>query len=214
MPAPDFTIEPSSIVEVTFWFTYQSSICMNVFHYVTNNTIVKTNGVAIVTEIGDYAKQQIWNSIIPGTYLKNITSPNCTLNFVRAQKVAGDRKWYIDEIVNEAGTYSIGQDLPSDVQWCLSLQATRVGRGRTGSKHFTGMMSGMYANAYLAATFISLAQLVAVKVQQDLNPPSLGASCTPIIWNSKHPTTFSYIHGAVVQNQVRVMRRRQVGLGI
>jgi hypothetical protein len=211
---PDFTIEPNSILQATFWFEYQASVCLNVFHYRTDNTVNAVNGVAILTEFAEDMKNNIWTNIVGANYLRPLMNEACKLHKIRVQKVYPDRKWFIDAVVNQFGTEATGQQLPSDMQWCVSLKATRVGRGRTGAKHFTGMDFSQLDGASLDGAFLASAQLFAARLIATLSNAALGTTVTPVIWNAKHAATLSEIHNAAVQSEARVMRRRQLHLGI
>lgn len=202
----------NAVVELTAFSTYQNQTVMNVFHY--HNALA-----AIPLPDGDNELQNlmskfestVWDDIANGWRMK--VSSGFVLQALRAQVVTPGRQYYQQLTVNEAGAL-LGISIPSDTNITLSLRTAGAIRGMTGNKKFTGLeLSSISGNAFTNPTITSW-QPVGTLIRTTLTDIANADRWVPIVWSRLRPSDRRLIVGGTVQQEVRVLRRRQKGLGV
>jgi len=209
---PDFPINNADIAQVTVWATYQSSKILNVFHY---EAVVPGGEPDGPGEIAALALKFVQAVVDPaaGTKWIDWVVPEYHFDYAIAQIVYPLRRYYLDSDINLDGI-EVGPGCPSNIGATTLLRSNKVGRGRSGSKHWTGM-----ANITLDAGVVQLGLRTQINETVDkalANIPGIAGGLTwePRIWNASKPADINRIISKYTYPETRIMRRRTLHLGI
>ena len=209
----NFPIAAGQVIEVRVYAYFQGSVIMNVYHYqVDESYTTEPNGDAALRAWVAQFEITLYGA---ASGIVQFQSSNLIYNYMEAQIVASDRYYYVTQPMGYAGSQGTGQDLPSDTQLCVTYRNQTVGRGRAGRKNYTGFKVSQFLNAYWTGAFLAAWNAGVINLmQQDVdNGLANNLVAHPVIWS---PSTGSQ-PGALVECQtnpeVRIMRRRQVGIG-
>jgi hypothetical protein len=195
--------------EVRLYTLFANQVYENVFHYglasVTGTPSVKnvaTDLVNALTGDGDLITEM--RALIPS---------NMLMQKIEIQVVAPLR------LRKDTFAYNLNGLGPTTQTGNLAGVVTK--QGDIANKHNIGSLhipistaAATSANGVLSEAALEAISLVAVQVPLVVNLAGLvSASMQPVISNGKLSTEVSPITAAVPQTQVRVMRRRTVGLG-
>lgn len=210
---PVFGVVDGDVLELTLQSQYQGQQVRNVFHYravITGGPV--SDGPAELADLGTLFNSQVvnpvgdpWSAKLVDTYLM--------IN-ERLQIVHPIRKPYIDDVADAwAGAFAT-QGMPSDTNLTISLRTLVVGRGLTGNKKLTGMPVATVDGNEFTAGMIESAQLFGNRMTETITSTSTLIVWQPIVWSPGDPFARRDVWDAVAQTEVRVLRRRQKGVGI
>lgn len=206
------TLAANSVVEITMRGTYQGSSVLNVFHYYNTTNAIVANGDAELLAMISNFRLLVWNPG-GGAGVKDRLVDSFTLDYIQAQQVAPTRQYYQYTAIGETGARA-EPGIPSDTNITLSFRTARALQGTTGSKHFTGLsITDMSAAVWTNATILNWVSQGS-NMRVTLAGGAITASWDPIVWSPRRSTDRALIVGGNVQQEVRVMRRRQFRLGI
>lgn len=186
---------------------------LNVLHYRCTKSPTGTNYFIQTENLGRIIGGPAADSIV-STWLPNI-GKNATIDWVQTQRVSPIRSIYTRFPVGAPGTNAADCEAQNTAA-VLTKQVDRVGRGRVGSFH-----AGYVPPAFQLRGLLTVAGTVEyTKLADKLNAllvgPLDGAEYEPVTFEPTAPVGFNFskIVNVFVQPEVRVMRRRTVGLGI
>lgn len=200
-----YTINNGAIMAVAFQGTLYGQQIMTTFHYRYEGPVIASGQTFLQTFIGVNAQMQanqgLWRACI---------SADCV-----SLEAAGQWIWplrYRAYRVPMAGpTGDMGSANASNTASVITLIADEATRHGVGNKHLPGLAGGNQDQGFLtnpqivANTDFSTAMATSV--------PLLGGVMQPVIYNRANPAASLDVVGAEVNQTVRVMRRRTVGLG-
>lgn len=184
--------------------------CLNILHY-------RTTAESTITGIADEAESVAAemnkvNGVIPKMLACMHTS--ATIVRVSAQAIRNTRyaRQFVE--VDEDGSIGTGSVTPN-VSAVITKRTTFSGRWAVGSFHLAGIPSSQIVNGLLDSGYKTLVSEIASEILAPLDPTVGGGEYEPILL---HPLGqhggYTALTQADVQDTVRVMRRRTVGLGI
>jgi hypothetical protein len=151
---------------------------------------------------------------IISTYLSACSSA-WTLIETRGQFVGPNRFSYANHPFGLAG--SIGSDCRAqNVAGVITKRTLYTGRDQIGSVHMPGVPVSEYAGGEITAGQITRYLAIAAKLTQTVVVPTGGGTYIPVLWHrtQQFPSWSNRVQYTIVQPELRVMRRRTVGLGI
>jgi len=207
-PIPNF-----AIAQVTTWATYENQIVLNVFHY----RLERPGGIADGgTEIAALINKFELQVVLPaaGTKWIDWLVADYTIDYIRGQVVYPGRFAYVQFNTGDVGLVA-QPGCSSNLGVTVSLQSEVAGRGKTGSKHFTGVQATKLAGGVVDAG-------LAASVRDTMLAAGTSIPCTEAgggvwnfkIWNPANPEAPSEIVNYYTQPTARVMRRRTHHVGI
>lgn len=209
----DFPIAANDVIEVKVNAYFQGSLIMNVYHYKVDAGFAGTlTGTAELSDWLDHFLTLLYGA---GGAIPLQQSTALTYTFATAQLVFPFRYFYVTRAMPYTGSRGTAQNLPSDVQLCCTLRNSVVGRGKAGRKNFSGFQVDQYTDAFWNNT---LTGPWGANVIPKLSLPvaavvPLAMRAFPVIWSPAVGVTRQEVIEAILQSQVRVMRRRQIGIG-
>lgn len=211
MPAPDYTITEGDICQVTMFAEYQGSQIENVMHYRAKGTGSVATGNNEILALCDK-----WQTIVnagAGQQWKPLVVPQYTFNYVQAQIIYPTRRYYNTQTIGIVGT-ATAPGVPSNCAAVVSFQSHLPGRGRSGSKHFTGFPQANITGAQITSGFQTQLINLADRMIQDQPFDTAGWTWEAILWSTRTLSDTAYIVNKLVHSSVRVMRRRTLYVGI
>lgn len=205
------------VVELTCFGKQDSQAILNVFHYKYRSLDVVDTDAAytdLMQELIADFRNQVWAPAVAPW--RGGVAVQYRMERIRAQKVSyGARHYFVEEAVNQDGTGG-GTALPSATQLTVTLRGTQVGKGLTGGKRFSGLTTGDFTagvwNNVIQAQWNVIAQNLVKPLVISFIPP--GFKFDPVIWSITRPLGNNQVRAAIVQPEVRTMKRRVVGRGI
>jgi hypothetical protein len=201
-------IAHNSIIQTTWWQSYQGQQLMNINHY----------QYRLVGGNPDYRAEMtdLLNQFGAGTPINAMMAACCstgwTLDYVTAQPVYSTRLKAVTSYPNLAGLKAGGQ-APSNVAADIIKETDFATRWGLGMWHQGGLISTDVAGGVLSGAINTALQTLAPLLVQQITLAS-GAICQPVIWNIRVPTRVSDLGNWTVLGTSRVMRRRTHFLGV
>lgn len=200
------------VIQVTLGYVAQAQQCLVVRHYTLANLPADIDYESWLDQI-----MNGWLLGPPGVVdlLKKCLHSAVRINFIQAQGVFPTRRFYKRLSQDIPGTNAGIEPMPPNNAITLTLQTDIPGRGRSGSNHVGGLSSTCYTDD----GFVEGAYKTTVQAYGDSLPKGIGGVAPNNYWKActfnkiKVPHT-NLVRGAVVQDTMRVERRRTVGLGI
>lgn len=198
------------IIQVTMKGRANDQTTLTVFHY---QTVVAPSGTDGVVQIKNFADGFDAGIQSPGPALLQCISETWTWESTRAQNIYPNRQIYVDSLVDLPG---IRPDTctAQNVSAVITKRGAFAGRRYIGSTHIPGIASGDYNNGLLTPDLKGLMALAAQRYKLPYTPTLGGGEYRMIIFNRANPALSLGIEATTVQPELRVMRRRTVGLGI
>lgn len=212
MPVPTFPLDSGDIIELMWISAYQSSVVLNVWHFRYTDTPQYAQGAEALRELATEQLQSYWADPIHG--MKSRITIGFQVQYVRAQVVHPVRKPYVQlPFLNQNGTAG-NPGIPSDTQLTIDLRPLAVGRGRVGNKKITGLPTSVVTGDVFSAAELVQWQVIAANMLEDLIMPVSTLTFEPVIWNARTPARHDRLFNYRIREEVRVLRRRQKGIGI
>jgi len=204
-----------AIVEITYNYSFANQRYMNVLHY------QKFAPQTVVTDIPTELDQIKTEAARVGagtlsTAIHDCIPPNVDVDFVRVQEIYPSRSAVVDSGSLGAGS-AINNAVTGNIAAVITKRTQFAGRDQVGAVHIPCVPPDECADGEIdngGAYYASL-QALAGKLIDNLVPVGTGALYRPVLFHRlTQPPTSTQVWSTIVQPQVRVMRRRTVGLGI
>lgn len=205
-----------TIIEVTIKYTVNAQINLNILHYVVATQSALATPEA---ELGQFQSDFISPTGLNFTgFFRPLLATNATLNSTRYQWVFPVRRAYTALTHGVAGTGTYGACTAQNVAAVVTKTTALAGRSQVGSFHLGAVGINGYSGGSLAAPYKTdvINNLLPFLVSSNIATVG-GGVYHPILWH-KFNTTFNQNYNVLqaveLQDTLRVMRRRTVGLGI
>lgn len=208
----NFEILPNDLAELTMIGSYQGETILNVFHYQYYNTVNQPDGVAELSNLMTRFDADVWGFPLLG--IRQRLTNGYTLNTLKAQIVHPTRRFYKSQVPTESAGAIQGGGIPSNTNITITQRTTGAFRGAAGNKKFTALpLTTVNGNVFSAPTVSEWNATCAVLLNTFacLNPPGVWV---PVVWSPKRPTERRGILEIYPNEEVRVLRLRQKGVGI
>lgn len=202
-----------SVWEVTLKSTVAGQKCLNVLHYVVETESSETSIVAESLQLAE----AIGAGGAVGPAFEDCLAQNETFDEIVAQCVKdtlGTR--YARQVLDVENPGGFAADCTTpNVSAVITKRTSFSGRWAVGSFHMPGVPATAYVGGMITdATYLGALGVLAAELVQNQTTTS-GGEYTPVIY---HPDGahggFTLLLATEVQEVLRVMRRRTVGLGI
>lgn len=202
------------IVVLTIFSTWNSQRYLNVLHYQCKNLPMDTHYALCMNDLIAAVQSDAVTSIVPKLAL--CMGVDASITEVRAQRVYPTRDYYIsDNTVIQGG--GVDQCTAGNLSAVITKQSTHVGRGRSGSFHVPAIPESAYASGFITANYLQLLEPLA----ENIDVTQVSGAGGNDVWgpgmfnpNLGALANWSDIARVKIQDTVRVMRRRTVGVGI
>lgn len=138
---------------------------------------------------------------------------NWSMSFIHAQLVAPSRSVKRSRLRGLNGLVITDATAPN-VAGVMTKRTVLAGRDQVGSIHMPGVPAAGYVDGMLEAVQEVRYEDLAIKLLTNLVATVTAAEYDLVIHHTAFPGTSSKVDTIVVQPELRVMRRRTVGLGI
>lgn len=210
---PVAPIAAGDVVQVIIESQVLQQTMLNVLYYRAKAGVPGTEYFIILDELNTAIAESQNAGIVP--YMIPMMGPNAEVVRIQSQRVYPTRDLYLRTPVGVVGTQNDDCDA-SNLAAVIVKRGERTGRGKSGTFHLGGLPMTSYALGRMTAGSRTLLTALADK----LNDPQLSAGgeslFVPGMFNPTMgaPNNFNEIVACDVQDTVRVMRRRTVGVGI
>lgn len=204
-------VAANDIVTVTIDGRKDAQTILNMFHYrvaaAPSSGTVSDNIRALIDHLWDDPA---------GTWLTpflTLMPDDYTLRAVRGQRVAPTRSSYIEKLIQAEGLVAFEPSQTSNLTWVFIKQSETAGRWAQSPTHMLLASTGWMSNGELnnvtgpeRAVFMAL-------VPQNVVPGD-GSTWEPVIFNLGRVPNFVKITHVTERQEIRVMRRRTVRVGV
>lgn len=203
----------NSVVEVAYEYEYSSQRYLNVSHWL--KTVNQTVGTSITAELLELATSL---SAAGGgsflTLLRACLSVDVTVARVRCQMVDPTRSLAVYGSINASGTFGGGAS-QGNLSAVITRRTELGGRDQIGSWHMPAVPDGVSTLGFLNGIGSYWTALLTFANRLNVAVSGTGlASYDPVLWHNRTvPHTTSLLTSSQVQDTVRTMRRRTVGVG-
>lgn len=210
MPA---VVLPNDKVLVTVISSYCGQTCMNTFPFVAKGITGSPPAIAAMEKLIDA-------SILAGNYvdlLRGCMAQNCVINQVWAQIIGPVRVRARKRTVNIIGNYTETDGLTANVQASIERYGELAGRHQQGAIRVPiGTDDSCFDDGELTPAMKSALELLGNEMTQSLTVTDTGwnVSFDPCVGVAKQELDWVITEGTIVQDTVRVIRRRTVRVGI
>jgi len=206
-------IVDGDIIELRAYYQMSGQTLMNVFHYKADETSADLDMVfALQFALNEWAENPaLW----PQVWASNATE-DCTIVKLAAQKIFPSRYFHVSKIVDIPGTTDTtgSPSLPQNVQLSVTKVSDAVGRGRTGRVEVPGLHSDLVTPGTITPAAILWLEALGESMKLSIDMEELSPSkLKPVILHRFAPAGSPELLTYRVQETVRVVRRRTVGVG-
>lgn len=202
-----------SILEVRIKGEIFSQVCMTVLHYrVIDPSTLEPGGpeekdfLDSISIGAPFDIMSAYTSCQGATYLNNL---------MEAQFVAATRFVNVTKVIAEPGL-RVGAVTAQNVSAVITKRTDLAGRSQVGSIHMPGIRATDYASGKIAAGLLADLQTLTTPLSEIVISTVGGGSYQPVIYHRDKlpPVNMDPIRSWVVQDTLRVMRRRTIRIGI
>lgn len=204
-------VAANDIIQLTVEGRKDAQAILNVFTYrvaaAPSSGTVSDNITALIAELWDDPLgtwTTPWLNIMPSDY---------TLRAIRGQRLAPTRGAYVEVLKQTVGNIAENPIETANLSWVFIKQSETAGRWAQSPTHMLMPSMNWFTNGELnntagpeRAVFLALVPAIVA--------PGDGGSYEPVIYNPGRVPNFVRITHVTEKQEVRVMRRRTVGLGI
>lgn len=214
-------IQPGTIAEVIYRYTVNNQICMSVLHYVYTNGATVADNITATSGLLAKIDNPLTNQL--AIRLAACQASNVSYLDVSAQVIWPTRYLKFKSAFALTGTglaFNTAQNLAA----VITKQTQFASRSGVGSLHIGGLSPTDYSAGLVDPGLKTRMDFLGTEMLADINDAVNGivwhpclANKTPIVGTD--PVKFevsgsTLLYTFVVQPELRVMRRRTVGLGI
>jgi len=188
-----------------------NQVTMSTFHYKVTTASTTPDTKVALEALGTSFKTQL-NA--PGLAFLQAAPQNWLAEKVRLQVVSPILSQYAIVSWNLFGT--IGSDAnASNVTGTLTRRTSFGGRTQIGALHTAPLPDAAMLSGLIAASHLAKMDNLADKMDNNFTVLAETTQVTPVLWSTNDPfNNNKLITSIIVQPEIRVMRRRTVGLGI
>jgi len=214
-------ITPETIAEVTYKYSVNLQKCQASFHYMylsgsaVADAITATNGLLSI--VSNTTTNALLNNMAAAQ------SNQVNYDSVSVQIVFPDRFLKFSTDIPKTGAL-VGGCEAQNVAGVITKQTAFAGRDAVGSLHLGGLPSSTFNAGLITTAQKTRLTVIGTSMLADINDTSNAILWTPILLNKEpipdtDPVRFrikggTLLYTILVQPEIRVMRRRTVGLGI
>lgn len=203
----------NSIMELTFMGTVNSQKVLTILHFACTNQ--PTQNDAIVVQ-DDFLQEVIGGGGSPmEVHYTGCCGSNYLLNSLRAQIVSPTRYRPSYLTRNLSGTRT-GACTAQNVSGVITKQTDLSGRKQVGSVHIPGISASDYTSGKMTSGWLSDAVLFGNDLLQNVIENGGQGVWAPCLYHvgQQGQNAWNRLTAYLVQDTLRTMRRRTVGLGI
>jgi hypothetical protein len=188
-----------------------NQVTMSTFFYKVTTAATTPDTKVALEALGTAFKTQL-NA--PGLAFVQAAPQNWVAEKVRLQVVSPYLSQYAIVNWNMFGT--VGSDAnASNVTGTLTRRTSLGGRNQIGALHTAPLPDAAMLNGLIAASHIARLENLADKMDNNFTVLAETTQVTPVLWSHTDPfDDTKLITSIIVQPEIRVLRRRTVGLGI
>lgn len=206
-----YTISAGDLIQYTIEYDVLSQRCMNVFFYsVRGDLSADTDGATYL----DAFLAEMEKPVSIMSAIKLAMAPNTTILQHSAQKVLPLRMTRRINPIGLSGTSSLGDCAAPNLSGVITKTVDRAKRGGTGSTHIAGVPTGAVELGRLEETYENALYSIAQRIASEIDPGIDLLKLQPVLGGLPLSVNAPDITGYAVQNTIRVMRRRTIGVGI
>jgi len=199
-----------SIIQATIKYVCNSQVCLNVLHYEVQN--VSSHDSAQDEQLAFLSRFNAVSDVI--AKLKDCLSQEATIVEAWAQFIRPTR--YAKSVLELDAIGGVVSDCHAQNLAATIVKRTEFGGDWAhGSLHLGGVPNNGYSGGLLEPAYKDLVEVLAAQLLEDVASPTGGGIYAPVLL---HPPAAhggsTLLSGSEVMDELRVMRRRTVGLGI
>lgn len=201
------------ILEVGFEGTIYSQKVLSVFHYRVDvaPTVITDSILSQASVLNEIKATGAQDKVTK--YLACISN-NYTLDRITAQYIYPAR-YRRSFLYSGAAATRVGAANTANTSAVITKLTRRAGKSFRGSLHLPGIVNSDYSSGTILAPLNNLMVILASDLINPLTEPGGGAGIwNPIIFHRNAPGSFAEIwNDYAIQQTLRIMRRRTVGVG-
>lgn len=205
-------VAPGDVAQVTFVGRHHGQTTMNTFHYRTNDTNSADSSV-IQTNLANQLRAGVGGGDVLETAFLNCCAQDYTLQQIWVQIVRSVR-YAASKIARSVPGNVLVDSNATNISGVITRRAALAGRAFVGSIHMPAVPDTYYSNGDISGTYLAALSAMATASLQVVTDTGLSISWLPCLLHRTAPLTSTFLSTAFVQTNLRVMRRRTVGLGI
>lgn len=205
-----FPVNVGNLLQLRINTTVVGQRCLNVLHYIITTEGSSTDGDTVLDDLLSAASAagQIVDAVT------EFMAPNCTIDYADLQVIFPDRFRSVRRTYNAPGGGLDGTCTTANVAVVITKRVDQAFKNAGGSLHLAGVGEEGYANGLLIGDTLTQGAAVRDAIDNTLTGPVTGTVITPVIARIVTPVaTTRIITSALLQPEVRIMRRRTVGVG-
>lgn len=202
----------NDVLQVTLGYIVQGQQCLLTRHYFLKN-------IPSDPDYDTWLSEVITSWLTGGTPISTkmaaMQHPDVYQNFIMVQKVYPQRWYYLRIPQNIPGTFADAAALPSNSAVTITLQPETPGRGRSGSAHIGGLtMEAPTPSGRVSEAYQTLMTDLAEELQRGIGGVAPNHYLEPCMYRPVGTNRINPVISFAIQDSMRVMRRRTLGLGI
>lgn len=204
-------VAANDIIQLTVEGRKDAQAILNMFCY----RVAAAPSSGTVADNIDALIAELWDDP-GGTWIApwlNMMPLDYTLRAVRGQRLAPTRSAYVEELIQTVGLIEGNLLETANLSWVFIKQSETAGRWAQSPTHMLMPSQDWFTNGELNA-FGAAARATFLALVPQIVAPGDGGSYEPVIFNPGRIPNFVKITHVTTKQEVRVMRRRTVGLGI
>ena len=184
---------------------------ISTFFYKVISASTEQNDAVALKAVGDSFTVGI---LSPGLSFIQAAPQNWTAVETRVQRVYPALSQYVIDTVGLPGTVGSDAEAPN-IMATITRRGAAGGRRNIGALHSAPLPSDGFADGLITNTHKTRLETVATRMLNDFTVTLETTQLTPILWSRAIPSDGQRrVSSTIVQNEVRTMRRRTLGLGI
>jgi len=201
----------NDIVQMTVEGRKDGQAILNVFYYrvtvAPSTGSVSDNITGLINHLWGVdtgVLEVLWTLVMPTDY---------TLQLARGQKISPTREAYVEVLLIDNGDIAVNPLDTANLAWVFVKQTEFAGRRGRGTTHMLLPTMDWVTNGELNAEGQAQRLALAAEVSNTQVPVS-GGTFEPVLYHPGFSPNFHRITHGTVKQEVRVMRRRTVRVGI
>lgn len=209
------------IMEIIYRYHVNEQICMAVFHYKTNQEYTGVDEIDVTNEMLGKVSTVSTNTLLNN--MASCQSSDVSYLDVSCQIVFPTRFLKFAAPITKAGSVGVSCTA-QNVAAVITKQTRNAGRNAVGSLHIGGLATSLYSGGLATVTLKTSMAFVLSSMLSNIDLatstttwlPCLANRTVIVVEGKKHyPIVGSTeLYTGKIQPELRVMRRRTVGLGI
>lgn len=205
-----YTVGNGDILEVSFSMRQFGQNMLSVFHYQLQLGGAPVDGLSLIT-----AADAVINLTTAGSLLADhVTAVHETVSYqeIVYQWIYATRRARVTKTPALLLGDVTGTPLPPNSAAAVTKRSDTAGRHGVGTLHMPGLAIESVSDGVLNATGLAYYTPILTSVGTTITP-AIGQKLIPVIYNRSNPELSQPISTALIQDSVRTMHRRTVGVG-